>query len=194
MKARLASLLLRVLAATWRLQVSGSHLPERGVVAFWHGEMLPIWMMCRSRRPTALVSASADGALLTQLLADWSYHVIRGSSSQGGSEALAEMTDAATRGLVLVTPDGPRGPRHHVKPGAVVAAHRAGVPVIPVRMQCARKQVFDRSWDLFELPWPFATIRITIGEPLAIAPDADRSEVDAAITRLQERLDQMGGG
>lgn len=194
MKARLASLLLRILASTWRMQVSGPLLPERGVVAFWHGEMLPVWAFCRHRRPTALVSASADGALLAQLLTDWSYRVIRGSSSQGGSEALASMTEAAAHGLVLVTPDGPRGPRHEVKPGAVVAAHRAGVPVIPVRARNGWSTVFEKSWDRFELPLPFARVRLTFGEPLTIAPDADREDVDASIRHLQHHLDQMGGG
>ena len=109
MRDRLASMLMRLLALTWRIKVAGTLPPKRCVVAFWHGEMLPIWFTMRCLAPTAMVSASRDGSLLAQLLVDWKYRVVRGSSSQGGREALESITSAANDGVVCVTPDGPKG-------------------------------------------------------------------------------------
>lgn len=194
MRDRIASLVMRLLALTWRIRLQGTLPPKQCVVAFWHGEMLPVWFTMRCLSPTAMVSASKDGGILTQLLLDWKYGVVRGSSSQGGSEALAAITAAAQQGVVCVTPDGPRGPRHQMKPGAVIAAHRAAVPLVLVRARIHGKKVFERSWDRFELPLPFARVDIFIDEPLTIPADADREEIDRFIAMTQERLMQLGGG
>lgn len=158
------------------------------VVAFWHGSMLPIWWAFRGLRPTAMVSASRDGALLAQLLEDWNYRTVRGSSSQGGSAALSDLVKAAHDHVVMLTPDGPRGPAQVMKPGAVVAAQRAGVPLLLVGARPSRAKIFGRSWDRFALPLPFATITLEIDAPRMISPDASRQDVDAMIVQSQERL------
>ncbi|MBK9184626.1 MAG: DUF374 domain-containing protein [Ignavibacteria bacterium] len=64
----------------------------------------------------ALVSPSTDGAILADLLTDWGYTVVKGSSSRGGKEALQIMVEQAANSVVLITPDGPRGPAHVAKP------------------------------------------------------------------------------
>ena len=192
MKAVIASALMRLLASTWIVNIIGI-LPDRpSVVVFWHGVMLPVWKVFSVRAPAALVSASKDGALLTQLLSDWKYTVVRGSSSSGGSEALDTMVHLAHENIVMVTPDGPRGPAHVCKPGAVVAAFRAQVPIIVVRVQISRAKIFHRSWDAFTLPMPFARITIHIDAPITQPVDgrglATREEIDAMIRHVQHRL------
>ena len=79
-----------------------------------------------------------------------------------------------------------------MKPGAVVAAHRAGVPLVLTRAVIHRKKIFERSWDLFEVPLPFARIDVMIDEPKVIPTEADRSEIDRFIAMAQERLIQLG--
>ena len=41
---------------------------------------------------------------------------------------------------VGITPDGPRGPRMRVKPGAIKAAQLSGIPVLPVSGAVARRR------------------------------------------------------
>lgn len=191
MKAVIASMLMRLLARSWRVKVRGAIPTGACVVAFWHGEMLPIWFVFRCARPVALVSKSADGELLAQLLTDWGYHTVRGSSSTGGKEALDTMTELAANNLVLVTPDGPKGPAHVAKPGAVVAAHRAHVPIVVVRAAAKRAVYFDRSWDRFMLPLPFTKVEVTIGDHLQIPSSATREDIDAYIAEVQRTLNSM---
>lgn len=159
---------LRLLGATWRISetvpaecrefVEGD---GRCVVAFWHGAMLPMWYRFRSSGSAALVSASRDGQLLAEYLeralayAD----VVRGSSSRGGSEALAAMVATLGRRRCLVTPDGPRGPARQVKAGALVAGTRAGVPVVLAGWRC-RRSLALKSWDGMRIPFPFSRIHI----------------------------------
>lgn len=180
-----------MLARTWTVHVHGRLPTGPSIVAFWHGEMLPVWFTFRALRPVALVSASKDGTLLSRLLQDWGYSVVLGSSSKGGKEALEQLTLEASTKVVLITPDGPRGPVHQAKPGAVVAAHRAQVPLVLVRLTAARKRVLARSWDRFEVPLPFSTIDLYVDAPWMISENATREELDKAIILMNERMQTM---
>src|SRR5213075_2734928 len=81
----------------------------------------------------ALVSASKDGALLSGILEAFGVQPVRGSSSRRGAQALVELTSWAERGYDLaITPDGPRGPRYQVQPGAIALAQLTGRPLVPV--------------------------------------------------------------
>jgi lysophospholipid acyltransferase (LPLAT)-like uncharacterized protein len=184
--AKAGPLLFYALAFTWRLRRFGPLPPERAVVAFWHGDMLPVWKRFSHHRCTALVSQSRDGGLLTQLLQRWGFHVIRGSSSKGSKEAWAELLGAAEKGLVLITPDGPRGPARKLKAGAVVAAYRAQVPLWLCRVKC-RAAIRGTHWDRFLIPLPFARIDLEF-LPFIVPAQASREEIDGLIAAAEAIL------
>ena len=101
-------------------------------------------------------------------------------------KALALLALAATLKAgqdVAVTPDGPRGPRHAFAPGALVAAHRAGVPVVGLVSHVDRMWRLN-SWDRFEIPKPFARITIGYTEPFFVP---GRTPADAAAAVGAER-------
>lgn len=182
--------LLRCLAATWRIRVVGTLPTSPAIVAFWHDEMLPVWKVFARSDAVGLTSKSRDGGLLAALLWKWRYTVVRGSSSRHGKEALEEVVRYANNHLVLITPDGPRGPRHEFKPGAVVAAHRAGVPLYLCMVQ-ARGVRLKKSWDRFLVPLPFAAVRVAFSPPITVAAEATREEISALIRQCEHRLNQL---
>lgn len=192
MRSSIASVAIRALARTWSVKIEGRFPTGPCIVAFWHGEMLPVWYAFRALRPVALVSPSSDGAILSALLSDWGYDVVIGSSSRGGREALQTLVEQAKQNVVLITPDGPRGPVHVAKPGAVIAAHRAGVPLILVRMRATRTKSFTKSWDRFQLPLPFAQITLHVSAPIDVPEHLSREELDVMIVEVTEHLHRLG--
>ncbi|HEX4023859.1 MAG TPA: DUF374 domain-containing protein, partial [Steroidobacteraceae bacterium] len=106
-------------------------------------------------------------------------HVIRGSSSRTGALALKEYFQALTRDAVcpVVSPDGPRGPAFHFKPGAVLLAQMSGRPIVPMAYAAARAWFIH--WDRFVLPVPFTRIVIAIGEPHTVPRVLDASRMQA---------------
>ena len=184
MKARLTSLLIRLLAATWRLRIFGEFPDTPFVCAFWHGTMLAAWKAFSSTTCAAVTSQSRDGDLLAQLLVDWNYDVIRGSSSQGGKDALEKMVSAVKHKTVLLTPDGPRGPACVMKPGAVICAQRAQVPFVFLEVRCIMAYHFNKSWDQFMLPLPFARVDILVSEAQHIESDLTREQTDDLLRDL----------
>ena len=179
-------LLLRILGATWRVQVHGratllarSGADPRVVLTLWHGQLLPItWA---HRQPTAsMVSEHRDGEIISRVLARLGFSAIRGSTSRGGARALLEAVRVLARGAdVAITPDGPRGPRHSVAPGALALAARAGAAIVPIVAHVDRKWQL-RSWDRFEIPKPFARVTISYGTPVRIDARASRATAATA--------------
>ena len=158
----IALIVLRILAFTWRIQTTGVSIDnKRGVFAFWHDVMLPGWYVHRTRKCIAMVSKSNDGEKLSRILHAWNIETLRGSSSQSGKEVLQEAIQLLKQDYsLLITPDGPRGPRHSMKAGAIIAALRSSSPLYLVRISIQHSFVFKKSWDQFALPLPFSTITV----------------------------------
>jgi hypothetical protein len=193
---RPAAWLLRLLAATWRIEVRGrAHDPfapgaARPVLAaLWHEAALCAAGLYRDRGVHVAVSRSRDGEHIAAVLARLGFgDSPRGSSSRGGSEALrAALRDLREGGIVAVLVDGPRGPAHIAKAGIVAAARLARVPILPVRVD-AQPCLRFASWDRMRLPLPFARMVIEYSEPLAVARDATEEEAESARRELEARL------
>jgi lysophospholipid acyltransferase (LPLAT)-like uncharacterized protein len=192
----LLGLLVRLWLATLRVRVV-IHPALEGVrsrpwvLAFWHGEQLPL-LAWRRRRPTVvLVSLSGDGAIQARALAVQGLFVVRGSSSHGGAGGLAALVRTMKQGGVdaAFAVDGPRGPRGIAKSGAIVAARATGGVVVPMASFVRRGLVLEKAWDKFALAWPFTCVDVVLGCPIDPSTVSDaRSEVERALERLGEQL------
>lgn len=187
-KHRIAIFLLNLLSKTWRLKSNGMHpTTQPAIISFWHGKMLPVWKFFEGANPFGVVSLSRDGEILSQLLGKWGFTLIRGSSSKNSKETLEEITNAAVNHFVLITPDGPRGPIRKFKPGAAVAAMRAGAPLYFCAPSIRRKKTLSKSWDKFEIPLPFSRIDLVFSSPIHIAQNAGREEISAIISEIEKK-------
>lgn len=194
---RLGVPLLRLLVRTWRMHEVGrepwqAHRASgRGVViALWHGQMLPLMAHHGWEGIAVLTSEHQDGEIIARVAEAFGYGTLRGSTSRGGSRALLEIVAAVRAGREIgVTPDGPRGPQHTFSPGALVAAHRAGVPVVGVVAHADRSWRL-RSWDRFEIPKPFARVMIAYSAPLPV-PGAGARDAAAAAPAFERMMHDL---
>lgn len=149
---------------TLRIEINNNP-PEnsRAVYIFWHSKMLVGWWLFRKRKSAAIVSQSKDGEILTGILENWDYKVIRGSSSKGSKEALNKLISLAGTYSIVITPDGPRGPLYEIKNGALIISNQCNIPIIPVKLTFSRKIVLSKSWDKFEIPYPFSKCEVKFG-------------------------------
>ena len=139
----------------------------------------------------ALVSASKDGGFLAGALECFGVQPVRGSSSRRGAQALRELTTWGRRGYDLaITPDGPRGPRHRVQEGVIALAQLTELPIIPVAIRLGWKFRL-RSWDRFQIPFPFARCEIVYEKEIRIAREAAESEREALRLRVEQVMQGM---
>lgn len=184
----------------WRLLGAEPALAEIAagrplVIAFWH-ERLPVipalfrLMITREEAtarlvPHVLVSRHRDGRFIGAAVGRFGVRMVYGSSSRGGAAALAAMLRVLRGGdPVLITPDGPRGPRRVAAPGVAQLAALAGAAVLPVGAATSLHRILP-SWDRMMLPLPFGRGAIVCGPLIAVARDG----AEAALPAIGVALD-----
>ena len=161
------------------------------ILAFWHGTMLLPWYLHGDPKCVALISKSNDGDLLAKILKNWNYNVVRGSSSSDGDIALAIMIDFAKNGYsVTITPDGPRGPAHKFKAGAVITAKKSELPLILAGVGFQKKKLLS-NWDKFEVPYFFSKSKIVYSEPIFIDSNLSYKETSNVIIDCEDKLNEL---
>ncbi|MBN1937969.1 MAG: lysophospholipid acyltransferase family protein [Candidatus Aminicenantes bacterium] len=160
----------------WRIEGDESYraLRKAGrpvVLLIWHGKIFVVPYFFRKRSIAALVSPSGDGELVARLMDGWGYRLIRGSGSHPMKTAWVEMVKVLqTGGEVIIVPDGPKGPDRRFKLGAVKLATETGAALVPFSFTAKRRKIL-RSWDRFEMFFPFTEIAAVYGEPVEIPPN-----------------------
>lgn len=156
------------------------------IVCCWHGRMLLICCVRPKRIPVvALASGHRDGQLVARVMARFGVGTVSGSTRRGGHGAIQACRAALADGrVVVITPDGPRGPAMKAAPGAVLLARLSGAPIVPVS-SATRWRKHLKSWDRFMVPLPFGTGAFVCGPPLHIDGTAD---TEAARSRIEDAM------
>ncbi len=173
--------LLSLLIKTCRIQFEGiEHFcqvaeKEKCMIMLWHNRLTIIPFILSHYTPqflyAALVSNHRDGDILSSLI--HSFHngrTIR-SSPKSRYRALRDIIRHVDEGkqIVIITPDGPRGPRYEMKPGIAIAALETHAFVFPLNWE-AKAYWEIKSWDRLRFPKPFTTIRVSFAMPIRFNP------------------------
>lgn len=167
------------------------------IYLLWHGRILiPIYVH-RGEGVTAMVSSHSDGEMIAQTIHKLGFKTVRGSSTRGGNQAFHDMVEVLKNGgFGTIIPDGPRGPRHYLKPGTFYLAQQTGAYLLPMTFSSSRKIIFN-SWDRFILPIPFSKNVVIYGKPIHVPRELSpeqfeqlRAEFEADMIRLEKRADE----
>ena len=128
----------------------------------WHGELLMSTQAYRKIHPmqkaAAIISQHFDGEIIAKTLAFLKIRALRGSTKRGAKKVLLEAFRAVKAGEeILITPDGPRGPRHSMSDGAIGLAIKSKLPIFVMNYECSNYWQL-KSWDRFVIPKPFSRI------------------------------------
>jgi lysophospholipid acyltransferase (LPLAT)-like uncharacterized protein len=157
-------------------------------MAFWHGRILPATYFFRRRGIVVITSENFDGEWIAGIIERFGYGTSRGSTSRGALRALLQLKrDMAAGRPAGFTVDGPRGPAGISQPGAAWLAKATGNPILPFHLEANRHWTLS-SWDRTQIPKPFATVALVVGEPFAVAADADAAALEHARDALDRRL------
>jgi hypothetical protein len=162
------------------------------IYTFWHREIFLATWFWRRRGIVVMTSRNFDGEYIARIITRHGYGTARGSSTRGAAGALVEMVRAQRKGAdTAFTIDGPRGPRFVAKPGAVQLAKASGGAILCFHIVPRRAYVFRKSWDLFQIPYPFTRAATFIAPPILVARDADAAEQARKLQEVQAALDAL---
>lgn len=159
------------------------------VLVCWHDELLPITHALRHQPTIALVSGKRAGRALSTVMQKMGHKVVNGSSTRDGLKAVKKLLSEIDNNIIMVACDGPRGPRHRMKPGGLFIAEKANVPLYLVRVKYKGWRI-NKSWDKFLLPYPFSKVEFIVE---AFDHKADHADKDARLAAAEKRLSAMQG-
>lgn len=164
------------------------------IAATWHSRFMMLTSAWKKtyQQPHILISRSRDGEVVARASHVLGLKTIRGSAmrpklkggkktSKGGAGAFRDMLRAVDGGgCVVITPDGPKGPRQRMGDGPFLLAKHSGAPLISCIFSTRFRKQFN-SWDHFVVPLPFGRGQIIWGEPIYVPRDV--TEADLAVIK-----------
>lgn len=190
------ALYVRLVVATCRVRASRGASRDQAVLVLWHEYNLAALVAAlRLRRHRYHVSFSTQtfrGEVMNALLAALG----AGSVPLPAEDRRAESAHLARRlagmagdgASLVVSPDGPVGPYRRAKPGALMVARQAGLPLLPWAVTARPTVRLTGRWDRQLVPLPFCRLVLEEGPPITVAPDERLRPLGA---RLQAALDDV---
>ena len=178
-------------AGSWGSKPGALASLKPAVYAYFHGHMHALLGITPRERLTLIVSNSRDGEMIARAAEDMGFQVARGSRTEGGVKGALKLLGAAdTERSILFPVDGPRGPKHVVKPEVIRIAQLAGLPIIPV---VARPRTMDmmKSWDNYNCPYLHSLSVFVYGAPMSVQAPAKSAgeDPDNHIEKMRQELE-----
>ncbi len=177
--------------------------PGGVLVGFWHGLIaasIAGQPVCLPHRPTKLmISLSPDGEFISRAMGWHGFTSIRGSSRKTRDPKRAASGGAAYRqslewvrkgGVLVLTPDGPRGPAGEMAEGIVRLAARTGAPLFLMGF-AATPALRLKTWDRMMLPIPFGRGALVFDGPYHAPAGADAETIDRLRQEWAGRLTRV---
>ncbi|MCL2737477.1 MAG: lysophospholipid acyltransferase family protein [Alphaproteobacteria bacterium] len=170
------------------------------IAAFWHGRsmMLSPVAMHLGLRGYGVFSRSRDGRMMAKLQRLFGIRGIYGSTGKHGAvSVLIEGVKILRQGnMIILSPDGPRGPRMRVHDGVLFFAKMSGAPIVPICFS-AKHAWFLNNWDRYLIVRPFNKMVFEAGEPFYIGKkddiEAARAKLEQIMTKQLQDLDAEFG-
>ena len=183
-----------IVARTCRIEGRVTQAPA--VLAFWHEyNLVAAIAALRARRHQRHVSFSTQtfrGEVMTaflEALDAGSVPLPPEGDRTAATRLTLEMARLGREGATLVvSPDGPVGPYRQAKPGALIVAREAALPLQPWAVDARPAIRLARRWDRQLVPLPFCRIRVVEGRPIAVA---ERERLRPKLAELQAELDRV---
>jgi lysophospholipid acyltransferase (LPLAT)-like uncharacterized protein len=165
------------------------------IYIFWHEYILFPFYLRGHCNLAMLLSRHRDAEILSHAARMMGFDFVRGSTNRGGVAALRQLLWKSRRMSLAITPDGPRGPRRRLAPGAVYLASRLQLPLVAMGFGYDRPWRAN-SWDRFAIPRPCSRARAIPSPALHVPPDLDRDglehyrrKIEALLSRLTEEAE-----
>lgn len=181
-----------------RLQEIFTHIHEYNnpnlkpcIYAMWHANQFLVHGLEDKANTSILVSNSIDGEVIARAVEKWGFKVVRGSAGKKGAvESTMQMLTRLKNGeCVGIMVDGPHGPLHKVKNGAVKLAQMSGAPIVPAHWYSPQKTFINLpSWDKMKTPLGDCKILNLYGEPIYVNENATDEELSTAKENIRTQL------
>ncbi len=156
----------------------------------WHEYILLPAATRRGSDMTLLVSQHRDAFWFSEIVENFGFKTVRGSTSHGGIKAILQYRKAHKETSLVLTPDGPRGPRRQMSPGCIQLSSLLQMPLIPVG--CGYHSPYRlRTWDRFGVPRMGTRARMILGPKIQVRRKLDDRSVEEYRTYVEQVMHSL---
>lgn len=144
------------------------------IIALWH-ENLPLYFIAHPKfsRPHCWLSFPywymKPVHVMKKLIGI--QEIAYGASGIDGKKALKQVVSRLREGYsTFLNPDGPKGPAHAMKDGALIMSLKTETPIIPLSFQLEKSWRLP-SWDGKRYPPFFRTLKVVYGDPILVTEE-----------------------
>ncbi len=194
----IAKYVLKSILMTCKIEYKGLdkvrlEIKNRGLsIYIWHEKLILLPFLTGflrsfpSRTIMPVLSGSQDGNLLNNTVLKNIKAVdscIRVHSNARHHALRAISKALKTKKALIVTPDGPSGPLHKIKPGALFASRLTNTPIFLMSWKSSKCWRIP-SWDRMQIPLPFSKIKIILEGPFEIEKGSNLDERGEVLSKL----------
>lgn len=161
------------------------------IFIFWHEYIVYPFYLRGNCQIAMLLSQHQDAEWLSEAARHMGFQTVRGSTNRGGVSAIRKLIERSRMMNLAITPDGPRGPRRQLAPGAIFLASRLGIPLVPLGFGYDRPWRIRRAWDQFAIPRPYSRARAIIGPAIQVPAGLERDELETQRAHIESVLETI---
>lgn len=165
-----------------------NQFPGAAIFVFWHEYMLVPCCLRRGTKLVLLASRSKDADWLIALGKAFEYDAVRGSSTRGGTQAVLKIVKQLKGKSLVITPDGPLGPRRVVSNGCIYLSSLLGLPIVPLACGYDRPWRIQNAWDKFAFPRVGSRVRMIMAKSILVPKKVDKDGVEEYRLMLENDL------
>lgn len=147
------------------------------LAVFWHGKYLPLFPLAQGRHAVVITVQSFRGRVIGEICKNFGYRpvLLPVTAKAHGFPALVEQVRQGAS-LIALAIDGPVGPYHRIRAGALNLSALHGVVLVPVGVASSRRIVLNSRWDKQEMPLPFSRVAVAVGDLIDLAQRESHGE------------------
>ncbi len=141
---------------------------------FWHGKYTPLFPLASGRQAVVITIDSFRGQVIGTISRWFGYRpvLLPAAVKTRGFPAMVQQVKNNAR-LIALALDGPSGPFHRIRAGALQLSFLHGVKLVPIGVASSHKVLLNSRWDKQVVPLPFSRVVIAVGDMI------DLSQLDA---------------
>lgn len=162
------------------------------LAVFWHGKYLPLFPLAQGKNAVVITVNSFRGRVIGEICKRFGYRPVllpTEANSHGFSELVRQVKESAS--LIALALDGPTGPQHCIRSGALTLSSLHGVVLAPIGVASSRKIVMRSRWDRQEAPLPFSRVAVAVGEMIDLSQAGEQLGIKQLEQIVRERMDAV---
>lgn len=159
---------------------------------FWHGKYTPLFPLASGRQAVVITIDSFRGRVIGRISRWFGYRPVllpAGVKSRGFPAMLEQVKNDAR--LIAVALDGPSGPFHRIRSGALQLSSLHGVKLVPVGVASSHKILLNSRWDKQAVPLPFSRVAIAVGDMIDLSQMGANEEMPQKEETVRNGMDAV---